>query len=66
MGQLQAKYPDSDCHEWDRKSDSYDDLSRADVLISDFSGVVFDYTFVFEKPVIYADTSFGVKSYDAS
>lgn len=66
MEQLQAKYPDSDRLEWDRKSDNYDSLSRADVLISDFSGVVFDYAFVFEKPVIYADTSFDPKPYDAS
>lgn len=66
MAQLQAKYPDSDRLEWDRKSDNYDALSRADVLISDFSGVVFDYAFVFEKPVIYADTSFDPKPYDAS
>ena len=66
MAQLQAKYPDSDRLEWDRKSDNYDSLSRADVLISDFSGVVFDYAFVFEKPVIYADTSFDPKPYDAS
>ena len=66
MERLQAKYPDSDRLEWDRKSDNYDSLSRADVLISDFSGVVFDYAFVFEKPVIYADTSFDPKPYDAS
>lgn len=66
MARLQAKYPDSDRLEWDRKSDNYDSLSRADVLISDFSGVVFDYAFVFEKPVIYADTSFDPKPYDAS
>lgn len=28
--------------------------------------MVFDYAFVFEKPVIYADTSFDPKPYDAS
>ena len=66
MERLQAKYPDSERLEWDRKSDNYDSLSRADVMISDFSGVVFDYAFVFEKPVIYADTSFDPKPYDAS
>ncbi len=66
MERLQAKYPDSDRLEWDRNSDNYDSLKRADVLISDFSGVVFDYAFVFGKPVIYADTSFDPKPYDAS
>ena len=66
MDRLQTKYPNSGRLEWDRKSDNFDSLSRADVLISDFSGVMFDYAFVFEKPVIYADTSFDPKSYDAS
>ena len=66
MNHLQSKYPNSDRLEWDRKSDNYDSLSRADIMISDFSGVVFDYAFVFERPVIYADTSFDPKPYDAS
>ena len=66
MDSLQAKYPDSDRLEWDRNTDNYDSLKRADLLISDFSGVVFDFAFIFERPVIIADTSFDPKPYDAS
>ena len=37
----------------------------ADLLISDYSGVVFDFALVFDKPVIYADVSFDFEPYDA-
>ena len=40
-------------------------LRRSDLLISDFSGVIFDFALVFDKPVIYADTSFDRGVYDA-
>ena len=66
MDRLTGKYPDSERLEWDRSNDNFESLKRADLLISDFSGVVFDFAFVFEKPVIYADTSFDPKPYDAS
>ena len=66
MDSLQAKYPDSGRLEWDRNTDNYDSLKRSDLLISDFSGVVFDFAFIFERPVIIADTSFDPKPYDAS
>lgn len=66
MARLMEKYPENDRLEWDRNNDNYDSLRRADLLISDFSGVVMDFAFVFEKPVIYADTSFDPKPYDAS
>jgi CDP-glycerol glycerophosphotransferase (TagB/SpsB family) len=35
-------------------------------MISDFSGVIFDYSLVFDRPVIYADTSFDKSPYDAA
>jgi hypothetical protein len=34
-------------------------------MISDFSGVMLDFTLVFQKPVLYADTSFDTAPYDA-
>jgi CDP-glycerol glycerophosphotransferase (TagB/SpsB family) len=37
---------------WDDRPDNFFSLSKSDVLISDMSGVIFDYAFVFEKPVI--------------
>lgn len=51
--------------EWNKDSDNFDVLNRSDILISDFSGVIFDFSLVFDKPIIYADTSFDKSPYDA-
>ncbi len=37
---------------WDRSADNFESLANSDIMISDLSGVIFDYAFVFEKPVI--------------
>ncbi len=62
---LMAAYPNGEQIEWNRDNDNFDVLSRSDILISDFSGVIFDFTLVFDKPVLYADTSFDKGPYDA-
>ena len=35
-------------------------------MISDFSSVIFDYTLIFNKPVIYAENTFNKDPYDAA
>lgn len=66
MEKLQSKYPDGEVVEWNRDADNFDVLNRSDILISDFSGVVFDFAFVFNKPIIYAaPESFDSDPYDA-
>ena len=65
MDELIAKYPDSDKLEWNSDNDNFDCLNRADILISDYSGVVFDYNFVFNKPFIFTELSFRPDEYDA-
>ena len=62
---LMRAYPDSDRLEWNRDTDNFDALHRADLLISDFSGVIFDFSLVFGKPILYADVSFDDAPYDA-
>ncbi|MFR0795991.1 MAG: CDP-glycerol glycerophosphotransferase family protein [Oscillospiraceae bacterium] len=64
IDKLMAAYPDSEDLEWNRDNDNFDVLRRADILVSDFSGVIFDFTLVFDKPVIYADTKFDKSPYD--
>lgn len=66
MDELMSKYPDSDKLEWNRDTDNFDVLNRSDILISDFSGVLYDFSLVFDKPIIYADTSFDKSVYDAA
>ena len=65
MDALMREFPDSPHLEWNRDNDNFDVLRRSDILISDFSGVIFDYSLVFGRPVIYADTSFDKAPYDA-
>lgn len=59
---LMAAYPDL---EWNRDTDNFDVLNRSDIMISDFSGVIFDFSLVFDKPVICAYTDFDDAKYDA-
>ena len=35
-------------------------------MISDFSGVIFDYTLIFDKPVIHTKTNFDWSTYDGA
>ena len=50
---------------WDYNSENIGSLSKADIMISDFSGVVFDYIFLFDKPVLYHNAGFNKEMYDA-
>ncbi len=52
--------------EWNYDNDNFEVLNKADVLITDFSGIIFDFSLVFDKPLIYADTHFDSGSYDAA
>lgn len=65
MEQLMRDYPADEQLEWNRDIDNFEVLRRSDLLISDFSGIIFDYSLVFQRPVIYADTSFDRGPYDA-
>ena len=62
---LQAEYPDSETLQWNKDNDNFEVLKTSDILISDFSGVVFDFSLVFDKPVIYTDTVYDKSVYDA-
>ncbi len=66
LDSLQKKFPESDMLQWNYDNDNFKVLSEADILISDFSGVMFDYAFIFGRPFIYADTSFDKAPYEAA
>lgn len=66
LAELTEKFPNGEKFSWNFDNDNFDVLNRADVLISDFSGVVFDYALIFDKPIIYADTAFDAAPYDAA
>ena len=66
IGPLQKKYPDSEHLHWNYDNDNFKILAASDILISDFSGITIDYSFTFEKPIIYADTNMDTAPYDAA
>ena len=66
LEKLQKKYANEKNLSWNRDNDNFDILNKSDLMISDFSGVIFDYALVFEKPVIYVDTNFDSAPYDAA
>ena len=66
LDRLMAEFPESEQLEWNRDNDNFEVLRRSDVMISDYSGVIFDYCLIFDRPVIYADTSFDKSPYDAA
>ena len=39
------QFPDSDQIEWNRDADNFEVLRKSDIMISDYSGVIFDFAF---------------------
>lgn len=64
IDELMNKYPESDMLKWNKDPDNFDVLNEADILISDFSGVLFDFSLVFNKPVIYTEPHYDKSPYD--
>lgn len=63
---LQKQLSDYSNVEWDFERENIRSMSRSDVMISDFSGIIFDYMFLFERPVFYTSYDFDKRAYDAS
>lgn len=63
---LMKKYPDSDKLTWNRDNNNFDVLKRSDIMISDFSGVILDFTLIFDKPVLYSAGELDTAVYDAA
>lgn len=64
MDSLKRKFPDGEHFSWNRDNDNFAVMAKSDILISDFSGIIFDYAFTFGRPVIYADTAIDLSPYD--
>ncbi len=51
---------------WDTASDGFESMRASDIMISDMSGIVFDYAFIFEKPVITVKFELDLRGLDAN
>lgn len=63
---LKARFPESERFVWDFSPDNHESLCNSDVMISDFSSIIFDFCFLFERPFLYANASFDDEIYDSS
>lgn len=62
---LMSRYEGKSNVEWDTSSDNLPSLSKADIMISDFSGIIYDYAFMFDRPVLYSKDKVDLRIYDA-
>jgi hypothetical protein len=62
---LTEKYKDARNLEWDYERENIYSLIKADIMISDFSGIIYDYTFLCDKPVMYVKQGMDMTLYDA-
>ncbi|MFP3091190.1 CDP-glycerol glycerophosphotransferase family protein [Treponema sp. TIM-1] len=62
---LAEKYKGAANVQWDYERENIYSLAKADMMISDFSGIIFDYIFLFDKPVMYVKQGLDLRPYDA-
>lgn len=65
LERLEKRYADCKNIEWDYERQNIFSLKKADIMISDFSGIIFDYTFLCDKPVMYVNSGMDLRPYDA-
>ena len=65
LTRLESRYKDKSNVEWDYERDNIYAMKKSDIMISDFSGIIFDYTFLCDKPVMYSVGQIDLRPYDA-
>ncbi len=66
LDRLRSEFPENERLHWNRDNDNFEVLKSSDIMITDFSGVMFDYALIFDRPFIYADIEFDKSPYDAA
>ncbi|MDR1305982.1 MAG: CDP-glycerol glycerophosphotransferase family protein [Treponema sp.] len=64
LAKLQQKYENVPTIEWNYDSENISVLAKSDIMISDFSGIIFDYIALFNKPVLYANEKIDLRPYN--
>lgn len=63
---LRARTEGMEAVRWDIGTPNVHAMSQSDVMISDFSGIIFDYLCLYEKPVLIIDFDFDHAGYDSA
>ena len=64
LERLQKRYESRSNLEWNYSRENIGTLIRSDIMISDFSGVIFDYSFLLDRPFLYVNANFDDRPYD--
>ncbi|MBQ9538185.1 MAG: CDP-glycerol glycerophosphotransferase family protein [Treponema sp.] len=65
LERLQERYRDAGNVEWNYDKDNLACLVRSDIMISDFSSIIFDYMFLCDRPVVYVNAEMDTRMCDA-
>jgi hypothetical protein len=66
LDRLAKKYENTAGIEWDYNPDNIYSLAKADIMISDFSSIIADYAYLFDRPVLYTgENDYMIKCTDA-
>lgn len=65
LERLEGKYREASNVEWNYDKDNLACLMRSDIMISDFSSIIFDYMFLCDKPVVYVNADMDTRMCDA-
>ena len=65
IARLQARYNKNNNIIWDFDPDNIVSISKADIMISDFSSITLDFAFLRDKPFLAAVGDFDPRPYDA-
>lgn len=65
LERLQKRYGSNSSVVWDFERENISSMKKADIMISDFSGIVFDFSFLCDKPVMYVKAGIDWLPYDA-
>lgn len=64
LERLSKRYENKTNVEWDYDRDNMIAMSKSSIMISDFSGIIFDYSFLFDNPLLYVESEFDKRPYD--
>lgn len=66
MDELMTTFPPNEHRVWDRNVDGLVSMSQADIMLSDFSGIIFDFVSLFGKPILTMNAQYEKRGRDAS
>ena len=65
IDKLMIMFPESTTLQWNRDISNLKAMSHADIMISDFSGIIFDFFSLFKKPILTFNAQYEKRGRDA-